>query len=135
VPHVESCLGPFGDSFGVGARYEHGLHQTYRRLRNYFGRTRWYSSVTRHKWKLDSVRSEIVLILMQDRCTACVEHITGSEIILDAPKNSKVTWVMWNLVSVYLEMVLVSVDDRCTVCTKCSIGSKIILNTPDGSPR
>jgi hypothetical protein len=26
---------------------------------------------------------EIVLILMQDRCTICVEHTIGSEIILD----------------------------------------------------
>ena len=29
--------------------------------------------------------SNIVLILMQDRCTVCVEHTIGSEIILDAP--------------------------------------------------
>ena len=28
---------------------------------------------------------EIVLMLMQDRCTVCVEHIIGSKIILDAP--------------------------------------------------
>ena len=29
--------------------------------------------------------SDIVLNLMQDRCTVCVEHTIGSEIILDAP--------------------------------------------------
>jgi hypothetical protein len=40
--------------------------------------------MTRLKWKLDSVRLEIVLILKQDRCTLCAEHTTGSEIILDA---------------------------------------------------
>ena len=34
-------------------------------------------------WKLVSVCLEIVLILMQDRCTICVEHTKGSEIILD----------------------------------------------------
>ena len=28
---------------------------------------------------------EIVLMLMQDRCTICVERIIGSKIILDAP--------------------------------------------------
>ena len=28
---------------------------------------------------------EIVLILTQDRCTVCVEHTIGSEIVLDAP--------------------------------------------------
>ena len=33
--------------------------------------------------KLASVRLEKVLILMQDRCTVCVEHTIGSEIILD----------------------------------------------------
>jgi hypothetical protein len=43
VGHVESCFGPFADSVGVGARYMHGLGPTYRRLRNHFGRTRWYS--------------------------------------------------------------------------------------------
>jgi hypothetical protein len=31
------------------------------------GRTRWYSEVTRLKWKLVSVHLEIVLLLMQDR--------------------------------------------------------------------
>ena len=29
--------------------------------------------------------SHIVLILMQDRCTVCVERTIGSEIVLDAP--------------------------------------------------
>ena len=29
--------------------------------------------------------SDIVLILKQDRCTVCVEHTIGSEIVLDAP--------------------------------------------------
>jgi hypothetical protein len=38
----------------------------------------------RLKWKLDSVSLDIVLILMQDRCTVWAEHTTGSEIILDA---------------------------------------------------
>jgi hypothetical protein len=31
---------------------------------------------------------EIVLILIQDRCTICVEHTVGSEIILDAPDGT-----------------------------------------------
>ena len=61
VGHVESCFGPFGDrlvpvqerckvsrfspfgdSVSVGARKVHGLRQTYHRLRNRFGRIRWY---------------------------------------------------------------------------------------------
>jgi hypothetical protein len=39
VGHVESRFGPFGDSVGVGTRLVHSLRQTYRRLRNHFGRT------------------------------------------------------------------------------------------------
>ena len=35
--------------------------------------------MTRLKWKLVSVRFEIVLILTQDRWTVCVERTIGSE--------------------------------------------------------
>ena len=41
--------------------------------------------MTMLKWKLVSVRLEIVLILTQDRCMVCVERTIGSEIVLDAP--------------------------------------------------
>ena len=34
------------------------------------------------------VRSEIVVILMQDRCTVCVKHTIGLEIILDGPDGT-----------------------------------------------
>ena len=37
------------------------------------------------QWKLVSARLETVLILTQDRCMVCVEHIIGSEIILHHP--------------------------------------------------
>jgi hypothetical protein len=60
------------------------LCQTYRRLSNHFGHTRWYSVVTRLKWKLVSVGLEIVLILTQDRCIVCAKCSIGSEIVLDA---------------------------------------------------
>jgi hypothetical protein len=36
------------------------------------------------KWKLVSVRLEIVLILIQDRCTVCAKRTVDIEIILDA---------------------------------------------------
>jgi hypothetical protein len=39
VGHVESRFSPFGDNVNIGARYVHGLRQTYHRLRNHFGRT------------------------------------------------------------------------------------------------
>ena len=44
--------------------------------------------MTRIKWKLVSVLSEIVLILTEDRCTVCVERTIGSEIIFDAPDGT-----------------------------------------------
>ena len=56
----------------------------YHRLRNCFGRPRWYSYVMRLKWKLISIRLEIVLILTQDRCTVCARRTKSSEIVLDA---------------------------------------------------
>jgi hypothetical protein len=31
---------------------------------------------------------EIMLVLVQDRCMVCTEHIIGSEIILDAPDGT-----------------------------------------------
>jgi hypothetical protein len=34
---------PYGDTVGVSAKLVHGLRQTYHGLRNYFGRTFWYS--------------------------------------------------------------------------------------------
>jgi hypothetical protein len=40
------------------------------------------------KWKLDSIRLEIVLILTQDRCTVCAERTIVLEIILDTPDGT-----------------------------------------------
>jgi hypothetical protein len=73
VGHIKSRFGPFGDSVSVSARLVHILRQMYHRLSNNFGCTRWYSEVTRFKWKLVSVRLEIVLFLTQDRCMICAE--------------------------------------------------------------
>ena len=60
----------------------------YHRLKYHFERTRWYSQVMRLKWKIDSVLLEIVLILMQDQWTVCVERTIGSDVILDAPDGT-----------------------------------------------
>jgi len=57
-------------------------------LRNHFGRTNWYYKVKRLKWKLGSVCLEIVLNMMQDRCTVCMECVICSEINLDAPDGT-----------------------------------------------
>jgi hypothetical protein len=40
---VESRFSPFGDSVSVNARQVQGLHRTYHRHINCFGRTRWDS--------------------------------------------------------------------------------------------
>ena len=79
---------------------------------------------------------ELVLVLVQDRCTVCAKRTIGSETVLDAPDGTpRWTWVMCNLVSIRLEIVLVLVQDRCTVCARRTIGSKIILDAPGGTPR
>jgi hypothetical protein len=83
VCHAESCFSPFGDGVSVSAR-EVGLHQTYHRLRNHIGRTRWNSKVTWLISILVSVYLETVLVSVQDRCTVCTKHTIGSKIILDA---------------------------------------------------
>ena len=57
---------------------------------------------------------EILLILMQDRCTVCMEHTKCLENNLD---GHDMTCVIRNLALVSLETVLVSVPDRCKVCT------------------
>jgi hypothetical protein len=88
MSHVESCFSPFGDGVSAGARYVHGLLQTYHRFRNPFAHTRWYSKVTRLKWKLISVRLELFLILRQDRCMVCAERTIGSVNVLDAPDGT-----------------------------------------------
>ena len=35
-----------------------------------------------------SVRMEMVLVLMEDRCTVCAKRTIGSDIILDAPDGT-----------------------------------------------
>ena len=82
--HTESHSGVLRDRISFDSRYVHGLRLMHQSLRNHFGSTCWYSKVKRLKWRLGSVYLEIVLILMQDRCTICIEHTICSEINLDA---------------------------------------------------
>jgi hypothetical protein len=44
--------------------------------------------MTTLKWKLISVRLEIVLILTQDGCTVCTKCTIDLEIVLDAPDGT-----------------------------------------------
>ena len=64
------------------------MRQTYHRLRNHFGSTRWYSYVMWVKWNLVLVHLETVLMLVQDRCMVCAKHALGLEIILDTPNGA-----------------------------------------------
>jgi hypothetical protein len=43
IGQLEARFGPFGGSFNLDATQVHGLCQTYHRLENHFGHTRWYS--------------------------------------------------------------------------------------------
>jgi hypothetical protein len=49
------------------------MRTTYHRVVNHFRHTQWYSLVTWVKWKLNSVRLEIVLLSALDRCKVCIE--------------------------------------------------------------
>jgi len=97
------------------------------RLRNYIGRTLWYPLVKSLKWNLGSVCLEILLILMQDRCTGCMEHTICSEINLHKLDGTVDALDGTNR--------LVSVQDSCVGCAQCTIGSEIVVEVPDGTPR
>ena len=87
--------------------------------------------MTRLKWNLVSVCLEIVLVLVQDRCTVCAKHTIGSEIILDAPDGTpRSRGSSESSFSIHLETVLVSVHGLGQIYH----GSEIGLDAPDGTP-
>jgi hypothetical protein len=122
VAHVESCFGPFSDGVSVKAKQLHGLSQTYHRVRNPFGCTRWYSKVMWLMWNLVSVRSVIVLVSEQDRCTVCAKHRVKNS-SGRTQRFSKVTRLKWKLVLVRLEIGLILTQES-TICTERTIGSE-----------
>jgi hypothetical protein len=79
VGHVESHFGPFRNGVSVGVRLVYGLRQTYHRLGNHFGCTRWNSKVMWVMSNLVSVHLEMVLELVEDRCTVCAKHTIAQE--------------------------------------------------------
>ena len=72
----------------------------------------------RLKWKFVSVRLEIVLILMPDRCPISTECTIGLEIILDAPDGTLSYEAQVDACFVYLEIELMFTQDRCPVCAE-----------------
>jgi hypothetical protein len=88
VDQAEADFDLFRDSFNLGTRKVHNLRLMYHRHGNCFGHTRWYSYVMYAKWKLVLDNLEIVLILMQDRCTVCAECTMGMEIFSGTPDGT-----------------------------------------------
>jgi hypothetical protein len=94
-----------------------------------------HPKVTKLKWKLDSDRSKIVLILTQDRCTVCAKRTIASEVVLDAPDGTlrwrgscEISfWSIWDTIG--------NMQDMCIVCAKHTTGPEIILDAPDSTPR
>ena len=62
-----------------------------------------------------SVYLEMVLVLVQDRCTVCAKRTIGSDTVLDAPDGTLGDVGHVESRSVHLEMLLVLVQDRCKV--------------------
>ena len=87
-------------------------------------------------WNLVSVRLEMVLVSVQDRCTVCAKHTIGLEIVLDAPDGTpRRRDSSGNSFSVCFEIVLILTQDRCKVSTERTVGSEIVLDANDGTPR
>ena len=82
-----------------------------------------------------SVRLEMVLVSVQDRCMVCAKRTIGPETILDAPMVLLCDRAQVESRFSPLEMVLVLTQDRCTVCAERTIGSEIVLDAPDGTTR
>jgi hypothetical protein len=66
----------------------HGFGQKYHKHGNQFGCTRLNSKVTWVMWNLVLVHLEIVLVLVQERCTVCDKCTIGIKTILDTPKGT-----------------------------------------------
>ena len=81
-----------------------------------------------------SVRLEMVLVSVQDRCTICAKRTIGLETVLDA-----LMVLLGDEAQVQAHfgvfLVLVLTQDRCAVCAERTIGSEIVLDAPDGTPR
>jgi cytochrome b len=75
---VEARFNHFGDFTNLDARQVHDLRQTYHRLRIHFGHTQWNSFLTWAIWNLVSVRLEIVLVSVQERCTVRAKRTIGT---------------------------------------------------------
>jgi hypothetical protein len=101
--------------------------------------------------KLVSVRLEIVLVSVQDRCTVYTKRTRGSEIVLDKPDGTP----RWRGSGTILDAPKVLLGDEAQVearfslfgdsanldaryvhgLSQCTRGSEIVLDKPDRTPR
>ena len=74
-----------------------------------------------------SVRLDMVLLLVQDRCTVCAKRTVGLDIVFNAPMvlldNEAQVEARFSPFGDSANLVA----DRCTVCTERTIGSEIIF--------
>jgi hypothetical protein len=85
-------------------------------------------------WNLVSIRLEIVLVSVQDRCTVCTKCTIGSEIILDTPNDTPGHEAQVGARFSPFGIVLMLTQDRCMICTERTTGLEIIFDAPDGTP-
>jgi hypothetical protein len=79
---------------------------------------------------------EIVLFLMQDRCTVCAERTTGPKSLWTHPiENLDDLGHVESHFGLFGERVLVLEQYSCTACAERTIGLTIILDIPDRTPR
>jgi len=84
---------------------------------------------------LVSVRLEIVLASVKDRCMVCAKCIVVSEVILDA-----LMVLLGDEAQVDARFgpfgdVQIFMQDRCMVYAKCTMCSAIILDAPNGTSK
>ena len=101
-----------------------------------------------------SVRLEMVLVSLQDRCKVYAKHTkaqksfwTHQMVLLGDKAQVKACFSPFGgsanldarsahkLVLVRFGVVRILTQDRCMVCAECTIGSKNIFDATDGTPR
>jgi hypothetical protein len=82
---------------------------------------------------LVSAHLEMVLVFVQDGCTACAKRIIGSEIFWTHPIVLLGDKAQLKARFGPFEDSQILIQDRCTVCAERTIGS--VLDTPDETPR
>ena len=78
---LEARFGPFGDSANLDARSVHGLCRMYHRLEKSFSTHPMELLGDVGHVESCSVCLEMVLVLLEDRCTVCAKRNIGLDIV------------------------------------------------------